>query len=189
MVVPPLFVLWAFIVGQGAAGAELGANSIHTYPDAQMWMGDSAPANCKVCHGERAKSRPGARRTGIAVPMFDRVVVDPVGQGLNPESATCVACHDGVLASATTAANTHSTTGILNINGNHPVSVSISSLSRRRSDLRSRQEIIDLGIPLFGEFEDQVECRSCHTAHNIGTPALLRIDNQGSRLCLACHRK
>jgi predicted CXXCH cytochrome family protein len=37
---------------------------------------------------------------------------------------------------------------------------------------------------------DQMECASCHKVHQPGTSYnFLRIENGGSKLCLACHNK
>lgn len=50
-------------------------------------------------------------------------------------------------------------------------------------------------IRLYGASAPTIECASCHRAHGeasgviAGPPAWLRIDNEGSRLCVVCHRR
>jgi predicted CXXCH cytochrome family protein len=48
---------------------------------------------------------------------------------------------------------------------------------------------IDVAL-LFGASDDQMECASCHDAHDAeGITSFLRKSNAGSDLCLTCHNK
>ncbi|TKB48343.1 hypothetical protein FCL40_13115 [Ferrimonas sediminicola] len=40
-----------------------------------------------------------------------------------------------------------------------------------------------------GRAQPYVECASCHDPHQANTATFLRIDNTGSAVCLACHKK
>lgn len=125
------------------------------------------------------------------------------------DARVCLACHDsagvtlpmnapnvGTLALAgTMGVDTILTTDMRN---DHPIGM----------DIGSAPEVTDAGIksiaaikgsfggvtPFYGSTDDSVNimwCSSCHDVHN-GDPNLkpfLRLDNTGSALCKACHKK
>jgi predicted CXXCH cytochrome family protein len=129
-------------------------------------------------------------------------------------SVLCLSCHDGALSlgavvnnypSATdpagwSGAGVDAGTGKLtsraklgvDLTNDHPVSITYddrSVASGGPGDLIVKASL-PASIQLFGATNDRVECASCHAVHG-GTNAepFLRMSNQNSALCLACHKK
>lgn len=97
-------------------------------------------------------------------------------------SETCMACHDGMSAKA------------MHHEGNHPVGVDYDRLQMRGGEgLHPSASASGLGGTIADDLlvQGRVECTSCHdqhAGHGDGT-IRLRMNNDGSRLCLACHAK
>lgn len=110
--------------------------------------------------------------------------------GIDPLSADCVECHDGVLASdvpvlfqsvpnSPANAYNHSTRY-----QNHPIGMnyaysSLSPALRKREQLPGNMRFID----------SKVGCLSCHDPLNNQVANNLAVGNEGSGLCLTCHIK
>lgn len=136
-------------------------------------------------------------------------------QTTNPSgvSKLCLSCHDGTIAldsfgragdgSVNTGtvgntiedlrpnANIGEGSGITgNLSNDHPVAFTFPTTDT---------EIVAFAggfvtgqtapLPLFGGGQDQMECATCHDVHGTGNNYLLRVDNNGSGLCLNCHIK
>ena len=73
------------------------------------------------------------------------------------------------------------------LDDDHPISLQYdASVAAADGHLRLPSELPG-NLPLFA---NRVECATCHDVHNtLGTDGLLRVDNQGSALCLTCHLK
>jgi predicted CXXCH cytochrome family protein len=99
---------------------------------------------------------------------------------LDPESASCVSCHDGTVASL--AAPREPRTAMRPLAGEHPIGVE----QRRRwpDDHLRPAEALDPRIRLF---DGRVGCGSCHSPY-AGREAMLVMSNDRSRLCLSCHK-
>ena len=66
----------------------------------------------------------------------------------------------------------------------HPFSVSYTDAKNVSPPLKLRATPTAGTVPLFN---NKVECASCHDPHSCDTPLFLRISNDRSALCLACH--
>lgn len=146
---------------------------------------------CLPCHTpHQAFSEP---------PLLDRRGVTPLP--LRPYQAgevvltgwslLCLGCHDGITASDVYS-SPHATTVAAQINAarfgapglrSHPVGV-------RQPDTAEKyyppEAVEAAGLPLV---DGRIQCTTCHDAHNThGYSHMLRNSNQGSRLCLTCHR-
>lgn len=180
--------LCPLVSAQAGPGVEpaFAMASIHLLPEAAAWARGEVktPGSCALCHGE---DEPTTAPDGAAYPMFDESGGGDSHGAPDVDSATCLSCHDGVLAPGAMEWGAH-VRGALYRNGlddtEHPVSVAVDADGRR--DLHTPAEIEQRGVPLFGAQGNQVECRSCHTAHG-STRAMLRVD--GTELCLVCHAK
>lgn len=77
--------------------------------------------------------------------------------------------------------------GVSALDDDHPVSlVYDTALAVTDGGLRDPSDLPGT-LPLFA---NRIECATCHDVHNtLETDGLLRIDNQGSALCLTCHVK
>lgn len=95
-------------------------------------------------------------------------------------SYTCMSCHDGTSARA------------MNHEGNHPVGVDYDRLQMQEgTHLHPSASASGMGGAIADDLlvQGRVECRSCHdqhAGHGAGTTRL-RLNNDGSRLCLTCH--
>ncbi len=108
----------------------------------------------------------------------------------------CLSCHDGTVAIDSFGGNVGSTliSGPANLgtdlSNDHPVSVEW----RHQTDLPVCGQCHSMHGPLYPEdlpfFDGYLECSTCHDVHSgTGFPSLLRMDLQGSYLCLYCHNK
>lgn len=96
-------------------------------------------------------------------------------------SDTCMTCHDGTAGPQVLREN------------NHPVGVTYALQTDRPASLRSPYSPSGLGGSIAEDLlvDGRVECISCHdqhTGHGEGK-MMLRMTNEGSRLCLVCHDK
>ncbi len=75
------------------------------------------------------------------------------------------------------------------LSDDHPISIEYDPFSD--PGLHPEAHVAQAGLKLFLEDGTQrVQCATCHDPHDLneGT-GLLRMDNNGSRLCLTCHDK
>ncbi len=61
--------------------------------------------------------------------------------------------------------------------------------TREKTDMQLYTRASDGSIPGANTGEPFVECASCHDPHTEANPTFLRISNDGSAVCLACHTK
>jgi len=130
-------------------------------------------------------------------------------------SKLCLSCHDGTIAidsfgrNPDNSLNTSGTVfvGALNANANigegsgttgdlsndHPVAFTFPTQVLDPEIAAFTPGVVNGTtdpLPLFGTGGDQMECATCHDVHATGTfGPLLRVDNDGSDLCLNCHLK
>ena len=130
---------------------------------------------------------------------------DWTGTGGNA-SALCMSCHDGSvgLGSLINPPNEGTITdpGVMgavvanlgtDLSNDHPVAFTYdATLSGNDGELADPSTLTG-AVQLFGAGNDQVECSSCHDAHNqnaggFDAPFLV-MTNQASQLCDTCHNK
>jgi len=122
------------------------------------------------------------------------------GSTLGSASLSCLSCHDGQTsvddyygATAATAGKLFGRKALgLDLTNDHPVGVEYPTSSRyaAKGTVYGGPGISvgTSGLPLFTQNgKDQVECATCHTPHTDNYGDFLRISNDGSALCLACH--
>ena len=128
-------------------------------------------------------------------------------------SLACLSCHDGTVAfdnlyngpgagdyngnvwargwtwtgSVNTMAGSASANVGMDLSNDHPISVTYDATLD--TAFQSTSAVTGAGLALYGSGSDQVECGSCHNPHNSTYAPFLRINNQASSLCLACHIK
>ncbi|MCC7201261.1 MAG: cytochrome c3 family protein [Nitrospirae bacterium] len=111
---------------------------------------------------------------------------------IDTDSQNCLSCHDGTTVDAfayttlgSAASRIAGRAAIGHMNGvNHPFSVSYTDAKNVSPTLKLRIAPATGTVPLFN---DKVECASCHDPHSCNNPLFLRISNDRSALCLACH--
>ncbi len=166
---------------------------------------------CIFCHTPH--DAPGAAADGplwnheitatdaAAYEPYDSPTMDAtdVGDPANGISKLCLSCHDGTVAIDSFGGNV-GTVLMGTINGgasvrapgdgdiNHPVSMTYEDVLDGEL-FAPVSGIVGGELPLFGVGADQVECASCHDVHDSTYVPFLRLDNDGSALCLTCHNK
>ena len=112
-------------------------------------------------------------------------------------SRLCLSCHDGILApgtllmppkgpSVTLAPLTGATVLGTDLSKNHPVSfVYDSTLAARQGELA---DPLALPSTIRLDYQQQMQCTSCHDPHDDRQPKFLRMDTRGGALCTGCHR-
>ncbi|MFO0829394.1 MAG: cytochrome c3 family protein [Phycisphaerales bacterium] len=149
--------------------------------------GDTVSTICSACH-DAMSGRAGVHGKGIPWAHLESAKKDRrADHGADPESQSCMSCHDGVNASD---AGAHSVRGMGSRGlpgelGDHPIGVVFGAPA-----LRGQPEIrlvsparLDRRIRLF---DRAVGCGSCHNPY-ARSDALLVMSNHRSQLCLACH--
>ena len=107
--------------------------------------------------------------------------VDHHGLQVDPRAGAhaCIACHDGLIAT-----EAHYCMVNCSFRTPHPISVPYPSQDRDASYL-PQDSLERAGIVLV---DGKVVCVSCHNLNNPVRYHLV-MDNAGSQLCYACHRK
>jgi predicted CXXCH cytochrome family protein len=126
-------------------------------------------------------------------------------------SLLCLSCHDGTTAvdalanppasGLATGGKAGSNVGLnkritagnallgTNLSNDHPIGFSYqSAITNGDTGLNPVSQVTGSGIARLIN-GTQVECSSCHDAHNSVAVPFLRTSNAGSALCLACHIK
>ena len=145
---------------------------------------------CLECHRQDFLSNRsmGHSMTGTAAHYTPGQSADSSGARLDESSATCLTCHDGSLAPDEGIPDLEP--GVWHHGGyssttSHPLGVDYrAAMIHKRRGYREISTLPDVvKLP-----DGKVECVSCHNlySHN---KHLLSISNEGSRLCLTCHRK
>jgi len=115
-------------------------------------------------------------------------------------SLACLSCHDGTVAldsyigGAGTAGTLPAGSSNLDtdLSDDHPISFDQNVSAGLDSDIRLAADAVtaSTGALVFYGGGSTLECATCHDVHNgAGFASLLRMDNGGSNLCLACHIK
>jgi predicted CXXCH cytochrome family protein len=113
------------------------------------------------------------------------------GAVLGKASILCLSCHDGSIAldsfggsGGSDYINGPGNVG-LDLRDDHPVGVAYPM----EGNYVDKATVVASGLKLYaGANGDQVECASCHDVHNsTGNEKLMRLPNEMSTLCLACH--
>jgi predicted CXXCH cytochrome family protein len=99
------------------------------------------------------------------------------------DSKACLACHDGIVASAVFPEGA----GLRGLGrmGNHPIYVSYTQAYLRKPEEYVAPSLLNPKVKLV---DGQIECTTCH-ALNSREPAMLVVSDYRSALCLSCHRK
>lgn len=119
----------------------------------------------------------------IAAPTFSSAEM-PLAAVLDAGSAECVSCHHDSITVNEPLQVCHKG------DCEHPVGVSYVSFSARNKGLVP-PEGLDPAIKLI---DGKMGCLACHTPyvasdHETAAGSMLSVDNTGSGLCVACHRK
>ena len=126
--------------------------------------------------------------------------------GTDTVSGFCMSCHDGVTqfgsiyntnnsGGTTTNTNVMSTVGPTlgtDLAKTHPVGFSYGAAQLEDKDLLGNDRLkLAPGLPFYinGAVTDSLECGSCHAVHDNAIVPFLRMSNDASALCLACHAK
>lgn len=114
------------------------------------------------------------------------------GFTINTDSQFCLSCHDGSTADTfayinpgSIAERISSSAPIGHMKGvDHPFSIGYTAAKNISPTLKLRESPLSGTVKLFN---NKVECASCHDPHSCSNPLFLRISNERSKLCLACH--
>ena len=151
-----------------------------------------------------AYASPTFNATDVPVPESDSK------KRVSDATLMCLSCHDGAVSDAAmdrnlragrTSSTNASPQSVLNVLGDHPVQFTYSSqLATAHRGLQSPVEGVGVPVPYVGriislplykesptDVSGRMECATCHDPHNGNTSYFLRMENNGSALCLNCH--
>jgi predicted CXXCH cytochrome family protein len=170
---------------------------------------ESSVIICYFCHGVHT---PESQAVLGGYPMWNRdtselgpytvYASDTLDSALDQptaETLACLSCHDGTVALSkiksgsigvdldppTLAGRSSDLTE--DLSGDHPTSFAYDH--QVDNELRTIEEAKSDGIKFFGEPSIRLECASCHNPHDPEYRPFLRVSNNASSLCLACHSK
>ncbi len=174
-------------------------------------QGDEICKACHVPHNALATTADGTYNISGILWAKDYGTGTITGQTLKVRnSILCMGCHDGVIADAgdTTVGapkfdfSTRITALGTDLTNDHPVDIEYpgaNATNPRYNSFVDAATIKTAGIRLYTATDstaNNVACQSCHDVHGkIDTttstliPKFLRMNNSGSALCLACHKK
>ena len=179
--------------GMDATGAIAG--SAHDFSTGQSWNTTNDEL-CQPCHTPH-----NADTTVTAAPLWNHevtsatfTVYSSATMNATPGrptglSALCLSCHDGTVAldsfggaTGSTSISGNALVGI-DLRNDHPVSVNLNTAVTNGD---TELQVPTGATQLFG---GNVECASCHDAHDNANGYFLRGSNVNSALCVDCHVK
>jgi len=117
-------------------------------------------------------------------------------------SKLCLSCHDGVIAidsfgGAAGVAGPITGTALVDtdLSNDHPISFTYNAATPADPEINdpTTATVPVAGTPTIQAYlldgGSSMECSSCHDVHGTGNSFLLKVENTGSQLCLACHNK
>ena len=144
--------------------------------------------------------------SGSTFTAYDSITMDATDNGNwtgadGTVSALCMSCHDGSVGlgslintpAAGGPTDTTTTMGAVAANlgtdltNDHPVAFTYDGTLQTADGELVDPATLTGAVGLFGT--GQVECASCHDAHDDTNAPFLVMDNTGSALCVTCHVK
>lgn len=137
--------------------------------------------------------------SGITYQLYSSMSMQATVDQPTGSSRLCLSCHDGILAlSSVRLAGTGSTGAAASsplmgktvlgsdLRASHPVSLTYdAALVAKRGELTD-PKALPSSVRL--DANRQLQCTSCHDAHDNSLGNFLRMDNSQATLCMACHR-
>ncbi|UCH80032.1 MAG: cytochrome c3 family protein [Nitrospiraceae bacterium] len=206
-----LVVTLLFVVGVTGMAMAAITNSKHDFSNSVPWQVTTGEI-CKACHAPHTTNTDvdnliwnhDPSTTATYQPYTSSTLNDTPGQPVG-HSKLCLSCHDGTVAVNAFPGETGTgpaVTGALQIakggddlRGQHPISILYDSGANSDDWLNYPASSVSMGANTLDQVlpGGRVECSTCHDVHNTTGEAngsfLLRLDNAGSALCLACHDK
>jgi predicted CXXCH cytochrome family protein len=145
---------------------------------------ETAAALCAACHDPASPARADQHATALRrAHLLATPATSGGGDGLDPESVTCLGCHDGTVLDGGGYGAPEETRepSWERLAAMHPIGV--EQRPRYAGDTLQEPDSIDPRIRLF---DGRVGCGSCHDIYS-GVPGLLSVSNNRSYLCLSCH--
>ena len=186
------------------AGASV-VDSLHNLSTSGRGNSKAAASGriCEFCHISHASSRASAlwnrgNSTALYIPYSSSTAIAQPGQPTG-DSLLCLSCHDGTIALgqvlnranpiAMTGGNDRIRVGKArtgtDLRDDHPISFEYSdALAAQNGELR-HPGLISNSLPL--DRNGELQCTTCHDAHDSPYNDLLRVPNIGSQICTECH--
>jgi predicted CXXCH cytochrome family protein len=186
-------VMW--LVTLGASASLAGTGSIQGTPhDLSAVEGGASCSFCHTPHGAMAGTPLWSHTLSTAVYKIyeSSSLKAKVGQPTG-SSKLCLSCHDGTVALSETISGStggaYMSAGSANLgtdlSDDHPISFVYSSgLSAENAQIRSP---IGLPEPLKLDRSGELQCTTCHDAHDNHNGKFLVMSNERSQMCVSCH--
>lgn len=140
---------------------------------------------CLLCHEESTLKHSGIFITAHLRPISpERSGTQEVDQ----LSRVCLSCHDGLIAKSELPGEISSNGGCSTAGKNvsHPVGVNYLEAINKRGEKNALRPLEEVNKNILF-FENKISCGSCHDPYS-AKKQKLRIDDDRSKLCLACHK-
>lgn len=186
-----------------ALAATTIANTVHnlTPTGPGNFKAPEATGLCVFCHTPHSSNPQRSlwnRALSSAVyQLYDSTTLKAVVKQPTGSSRLCLSCHDGTLAMGTLLrppyGRNQPTLGVLtgkaalgtNLSADHPISfVYDAALVANRGELINPASLTSV-VKL--DKNSELQCTSCHNAHEDRHPKFMRMDTRNGALCLTCH--
>jgi len=183
--------------------ATMIANTVHnlTPTGPGNFKAPEATGLCVFCHTPHSSNPQRSlwnRALSSAVyQLYDSTTLKAVVKQPTGSSRLCLSCHDGTLAMGTLLFPPYGkyqpTLGVLtgkaalgtNLSADHPISfVYDAALATNRGELINPASLTS-AVKL--DKNSELQCTSCHNAHEDRHPKFMRMDTRNGALCLTCH--
>jgi predicted CXXCH cytochrome family protein len=190
------------MAGQAIAGVKDSLHNLSASGPGNV-RAANAVAICDFCHISHSADSSAPlwnRRYPDTVYVSSSTAVAQPGQPTG-NSLLCLSCHDGTIAlgEVLNRGQEFSMAGGVSrmppgralqgvdLSDDHPISFQYSAaLAAQNGELEIPGSISNL-LPL--DHNGELQCTTCHDAHDSVYPKLLRLPTIGSQLCVECHRK
>jgi len=179
------------------------ANTVHnlTPTGPGNFKAPEATGLCVFCHTPHSSNPQRSlwnRALSSAVyQLYESTTLKAVVKQPTGSSRLCLSCHDGTLAMGTLlvpqSGSYQPTLGVLtgsaalgtNLSADHPISfVYDAALATTRGELLNPASLTS-AVKL--DKNSELQCTSCHNAHEDRHPKFMRMDTRNGALCLTCH--
>ena len=198
-----LMLAWALLSPTAAAAQTQIARTVHnlTSSGPGTFRVSEAVGLCVFCHtphnANPTRGLWNRELSGVTYKLYESSTLEAQLSQPTGSSRLCLSCHDGTLALGNLRVPPRGSRFNLgplagravlgtDLSDDHPISfVYDSALALRRGQLAD-----PLALPHTIRLDDtrQLQCSSCHDAHEDRNPNFLRADNRFGALCTSCHR-